>query len=288
MKQQIHLAAMVLREGRLLLIRPQANAAWQLPGGPFPENEEDMDGAMDALLSAMGINVPAIEEDFIETLFLREGDGQIVYNLYSPTEWTGEPKASTGGLSWFGLDELELLEMDARVRNGVLRAFGLQATHGDTDRDILSAFGQPIEASRDLDAEMVAPVHFSSSNRREHGLAVLRTLRAGAPGAEDELRRSYPELADDIIGALGDTWARPELDRTTRSLQVVAMLAALGHEAALRSHIEGALNHGATPEQIIETLRMVAVYAGFPAALAAWPVMEQVFAGRGIERGRHE
>lgn len=285
MKQEIQLAAMLVREGRLLLTRPQAGAPWALPGGPFPEGEEDMDGVMDVMLSEIGINVPAIEEDFIETLFLREGDGQMVYNLYAPSEWAGEPTAAAGSLSWFGLDELELLEMDARVRNGVLRAFGLQATDDNTDVDILSAFEQPFEASRDHDAETVAPVHFSSSNRREHGLAVLRTLRAGAPGAEDELRRSYPELADDIIGALGDTWARPEIDRKTRSLQVVAMLAALGREGALRSHIDGALNHGATPEQIVETLRMVAVYAGFPAALAAWPVMEQVFAARGIERG---
>jgi alkylhydroperoxidase/carboxymuconolactone decarboxylase family protein YurZ len=29
---------------------------------------------------------------------------------------------------------------------------------------------------------------------------------------------------------------------------------------------------------------MVAVYAGFPAALEAWPVMERVFEQRGIPR----
>jgi 4-carboxymuconolactone decarboxylase len=80
-------------------------------------------------------------------------------------------------------------------------------------------------------------------------------------------------------------WSRPALDRQTRSLQVVAMLAALGGRSGpLRSHINGALNHGATPEQVVETLRMVAVYAGFPAALEAWPVMEEVFAARNIPR----
>ena len=63
------------------------------------------------------------------------------------------------------------------------------------------------------------------------------------------------------------------------------MLAATGRTGApLRTHIEGALNYGVSPEQVVETLRMVAVYAGFPAALEAWPVMEATFAQRGIPR----
>ena len=66
---------------------------------------------------------------------------------------------------------------------------------------------------------------------------------------------------------------------------VVAMLAAMGGKhGPLRSHFNGALNHGVSPEQLAQTLRMVAVYAGFPAALDAWPIMEEVFAARGIPR----
>jgi len=62
------------------------------------------------------------------------------------------------------------------------------------------------------------------------------------------------------------------------------MLAAAGQHASLKSHIGGALNHGASPEAVIEALKMVAVYAGFPAAVAAWPAMEAVFSERGIAR----
>jgi alkylhydroperoxidase/carboxymuconolactone decarboxylase family protein YurZ len=285
MKQEIQLRAMVLRDGRLLLVRPGDGGPWELPGGLFAEGDDDMDSAMDAMLSAMGIEAPAVDEDFVETLFLREGEGQVVYNLYAPTEWTGDPKAAPGaGLSWFALDELELLEMDPRVRNGVLRAFGLQATDDNAD-EILSKLELQFETPGPNDRAIEGSDPPPSNERHARGRDVLRTLRAGAPGAEDGLRKAYPELADDILGALGDTWARPEIDRKTSSLQVVAMLAALGREGALRSHIDGALNHGVSPEQIVETLRMVAVYAGFPASLAAWPVMEQVFAARGIERG---
>jgi 4-carboxymuconolactone decarboxylase len=68
-----------------------------------------------------------------------------------------------------------------------------------------------------------------------------------------------------------------------RSLQVVAMLSALGRTGPLRSHVAGALNHGATPAQIVETLRMVSVYAGLPAAIEAWEVVAAVFRERGID-----
>jgi 4-carboxymuconolactone decarboxylase len=119
-------------------------------------------------------------------------------------------------------------------------------------------------------------------------LDVLRTLRGGGEPAEvaAAMEKSQPEIAGDVIDfALGEVWSDPALDRKTRSLQVVAMLAAIGRiRGPLTSHINGALNHGASPEQVIQTLRMVAVYAGFPAALEAWPVMEKVFEQRGIPR----
>jgi len=52
----------------------------------------------------------------------------------------------------------------------------------------------------------------------------------------------------------------------------------------LKTHSAGALNDGASSAEVIETMRMVAVYASFPAALEAWPAMEEVFSVRGIER----
>jgi 4-carboxymuconolactone decarboxylase len=91
------------------------------------------------------------------------------------------------------------------------------------------------------------------------------------------------DLARDIVDfALGEVWSHPALDRKTRSLQTVAMLGVLGKLGPLESHINGALNHGATPEQLVQTMRMVAVYGGFPAALEAWPALERVFERRGL------
>ena len=69
--------------------------------------------------------------------------------------------------------------------------------------------------------------------------------------------------------AWGSLWARPELDRRTRSLVTVAILAALGRRDELELHLRATRNTGATPVEIRETLLHVAVYAGVPAANAA-------------------
>lgn len=285
MRQLIELGAMVVREGRLLLVRTQPGGAWALPGGAFPEDSDDMDAAMDGMLSGIGIHAPAVEDDFIETVFLPYEGGQVVLNLYAPTEWMGEPVVAPGvGVGWFGLDELELIEMDAGVRNGVLRAFGMQATEDNSGAILAAMMGEPglgVAAEAPPASGTDAPV----SERRLAGLDVLRTLSGGHPEAEAGLRRGTGELADAILDfSMGEVWQNPALDRRTRSLEVVAMLAATGRIGSLRSHIIGALNHGATPEQVRETLKMVAVYGGFPAAVDAWPVMEAAFAERGVGR----
>ena len=69
--------------------------------------------------------------------------------------------------------------------------------------------------------------------------------------------------------AWGTLWARPELDRRTRSLVTVAILAALGRREELELHLRATRNTGATPAEVREALMHVAVYAGVPAANAA-------------------
>ncbi len=280
MKQHIHLGAIVARDGRILLLRPQPAAAWELPGGPLPLDADDTDAEMDAILTRLGVNAPAIEDDFVDTVYMPADDGQVVYNIYAASEWAGEPVVPAGvGSGWFGLAELEAIEMHAPVREAVLTAFGLREPV-DRTADIIAAL-----SSGPTLLESVAERPPSDGSRLAAGLDVLRTLSAGDPNAEAELRAGTPELADDILEfSMGNVWQDPALDRRTRSLLVVAMLVTQGQLASLKSHVGGALNHGATPEQVIQTLRMVAVYAGFPAAVAAWPLMEEAFAEHGIRR----
>ncbi|HKY75782.1 MAG TPA: 4-carboxymuconolactone decarboxylase [Acidimicrobiia bacterium] len=78
--------------------------------------------------------------------------------------------------------------------------------------------------------------------------------------------------------AWGDVWARPGLDRRTRSCITVALLAALGRDRELAVHLRGALRNGVTPDEIREVLMHTAVYAGAPAANSAFAVAQELLA----------
>ncbi len=224
MSSRIHLAAIIVREGRLLLHRESESVSWELPGGPLLPEHEDVDAAMDAILETMGIHAPAVEEDFVETIHLAREGGVLVYNIYAPTEWTGEPTARGLLAGWFELQELAVLPMEERVRSAVLAAFGLGERRDDA-AEVLAALGQAVPG-------------------------------AGGPDAL--------------------------LDARCRSIVAVGVVAALGRPAALQRQIAAALDMGASPGQLAEALGVVSTYAGQAAAEEAWPVMEAVFAERGV------
>ncbi len=75
--------------------------------------------------------------------------------------------------------------------------------------------------------------------------------------------------------AWGSVWARPDLDRRTRSLVTIAILAALGREE-LALHLQASRNTGVEPQEIAEVLLHVAVYAGVPAANSAFKTAKRV------------
>jgi 4-carboxymuconolactone decarboxylase len=70
--------------------------------------------------------------------------------------------------------------------------------------------------------------------------------------------------------AWGDVWQREGLDRKTRSLVTVAMLTALGKQNELKGHVRGAMNNGASVEEIQEVLLHAAIYCGVPASVEAF------------------
>ena len=76
--------------------------------------------------------------------------------------------------------------------------------------------------------------------------------------------------------AWGSVWARPDLDRRTRSLVTIAILAALGREE-LAAHLRASRNVGVDPREIAEVLLHVAVYAGVPAANTAFSTAKKEF-----------
>jgi len=109
----------------------------------------------------------------------------------------------------------------------------------------------------------------------ERGLSVRREV-LGEAYVERALDESTPfdEPWQTFITrtAWGSVWARDGLDRRTRSMLTVALLAALGHEHELAAHVRGARRNGVSAGEIGEVLLHTSVYAGVPAANRAFAV----------------
>ncbi len=127
-----------------------------------------------------------------------------------------------------------------------------------------------------------------AEDRFATGMQVRRGV-LGDAHVDGALARTTPFDADFqrfiTEGAWGSVWSRPGLDRRTRSLLVIALMAALGHEEELAMHINATRNTGATPEEVKEVLLMVAVYAGVPAANTAIKVAKGAYASQAGEQG---
>ncbi len=63
----------------------------------------------------------------------------------------------------------------------------------------------------------------------------------------------------------GDLWTNETLDRKTRSMITIAILAALGREE-LALHLRASTTTGVSDEELAQVLQHVDVYAGVPAA----------------------
>ena len=75
----------------------------------------------------------------------------------------------------------------------------------------------------------------------------------------------------------GTVWTRTELPLPTRSLATVAMLVALNRPHELIVHVRGAINNGCTESEIREVVVQAILYCGFPAAIDAMRVIDEVF-----------
>jgi 4-carboxymuconolactone decarboxylase len=131
--------------------------------------------------------------------------------------------------------------------------------------------------------------HVDRETRRERGLKKLTEI-VGVRGGKvlNELIEFSPELVRFIVDhAYGDVISRERLDGRARALVVIAALAAMGNAAPeLKTHVGTALNSGCTREDVLETMLLVGVYAGFPAAMNGMGIAREVMAARGVKRVR--
>ena len=117
------------------------------------------------------------------------------------------------------------------------------------------------------------------SDNYERGMKVRREV-LGDAHVERALDQATPFTADFqqhlTEVAWGSVWTRPGLDRRTRSAITLAALTALGREGELELHVRAALRNGLTADEISEILIHTSVYAGIPAANAAFAIAQRV------------
>ena len=112
-----------------------------------------------------------------------------------------------------------------------------------------------------------------TDERYERGMVVRRAVLGEehverAQAGTTEFTRDFQELITRY--AWGEIWTRPGLDRKTRSLLTIAILATLGRAEELRLHVRATRNTGATRDEVREALLQVTVYAGVPAGNSAF------------------
>ena len=119
----------------------------------------------------------------------------------------------------------------------------------------------------------------------DKGLAVRKAVvgesyvEASLKGADD-FSMPMQELVTEFCW--GEVWTRPGLDRRSRSILNLGMIAALNKPEELAIHVRGAINNGVTKDEIKECFLQVAVYCGMPAGLSSFKIARQVFKDMGI------
>lgn len=114
----------------------------------------------------------------------------------------------------------------------------------------------------------------------------MAEMRRHFGSAADQWIKSIKEIAPEFAKVnvefpFGELYTRDVLDDKTRELCTVAALTVQGFALPeLKVHVKGALNCGATREEIVEVITQMIAYCGFPAAtnglLAAKEVIDEV------------
>jgi len=102
-----------------------------------------------------------------------------------------------------------------------------------------------------------------------------------APAQQERIAPGLATLTNDVL--FGDVWRRPELSPRDRSLVTISVLIATGKPAQLAGHLGRALDNGVQPSEASGLLAHLAIYCGWPSAVSALDVYEQVYTARKVD-----
>jgi 4-carboxymuconolactone decarboxylase len=119
------------------------------------------------------------------------------------------------------------------------------------------------------------------SDRHSKGMKTRRAVLGDAHVDRAEASKTpfdapFQEMI--VEAAWGHVWSRDTITRRERSMLTIALLAALGNEEELAMHLRVTRNTGASPDDVMEALLHVAIYAGVPRANSAIRLAKEIFA----------
>lgn len=124
------------------------------------------------------------------------------------------------------------------------------------------------------------------NKRIDIGMAVRREVLGDAHVDRAEAAASdfdKPFQAFITEAAWGTVWADDTISRRERSMITLALLAATGNFEEIPMHVRATHNTGASPNDVMQALLHVAVYAGVPNANHAIKLTKQTYIEMGID-----
>lgn len=107
-----------------------------------------------------------------------------------------------------------------------------------------------------------------------------QTARPSGP-VQQRIAPGLATLTDEVL--YGDVWRRAELSPRDRSLVTISVLIATGKPAQLAGHLGRALDNGVRPSEASALLAHLAIYCGWPSAVSALEVYDQVYTTRKVD-----
>ncbi len=128
-----------------------------------------------------------------------------------------------------------------------------------------------------------------TSERFQKGMNKLKELTIpdeNSPTGHMDIGDSFKDIAPDLTRivvefAFGDIYARDGLDNKQKVLTTISALVAQGTPQIVM-HVVTGLNVGLTPDEIAGCIMHLIPYVGFPRALNALKVAQDVFAEQGV------
>jgi 4-carboxymuconolactone decarboxylase len=211
--------------------------------------------------------------------------GTVTFGPGARTAWHTHPKgqvlivtAGIGRVQGWG----EPIE-EIRIGDVVRIAAGQKHWHGASPDTSMThiAITEHRDGSRVQWMEKVSDEQYNGAVRRPSAASAAQGSSRPSGIVQPRVAPGLATLTDDVL--FGDVWRRPELSPRDRSLVTISVLIATGKSAQLTGHLGRAFDNGVLPSEASGVLAHLAIYSGWPSAVSALEVYDQVYTARKVD-----